>query len=346
MSIKKVYLELTDKCNLNCKTCYRETWKHEPIHMNKVVINKIVSQIKDIKGLEEIVLGGIGEPTLYPHIIEVINELRDYHITITTNGTLLDKNLCDTITKHVDVVVVSIDGLEINYEELRGADLKNVIKNVENIIRQRDLLNSKKPSINFQFVASTDNIDDIFGVIDLAGSTGVNKLIISNLLPQTEGNSRKILYNRYENRYMENILNKANNYSFKKGVSLILPNVELKTERRCKFIEDNAIYITSSGHVSPCYRFAHSCNEFVFNRKKEIERYDFGNLESESLINIWKGKEYERFRKSVYHNLYPSCIDCDLAVGCDMVKDAETNCYSINPSCGDCLWSRNIVVCP
>lgn len=346
MGIRKVYLEITDECNLNCKICYREAWKHKPRHMEKEIVDEVIEQIKTTQGVEEIVLGGIGEPTLSPDILYVIEELNKYHITITTNGTLLYNGLNSALIEYVDAVVVSIDGLEKKFEELRGEELSTVIKNVKNIILERNKKGIKKPSVNFQFVASSENIDDIFGVIDLGGKIGINKLIISNLLPQTEENKDKILYTRYENKYMKELLSKASNYSFKKGVSLILPNIELKTERRCRFIEEDAIYINSLGDIVPCYRFAHTCNEIVFSRKKTIEKFEFGNVMNKSLIDIWNSKEYKEFRKMVYNNLYPSCTDCDLVEGCDMVKDGETNCYSINPSCGDCLWSRNIIICP
>lgn len=65
-----------------------------------------------------------------------------------------------------------------------------------------------------------------------------------------------------------------------------------------------------------------------------------------SLEDIWNSKAYSQFRKTIYYNLYPSCIDCDLVEGCDMVKSTEVDCYGISPSCADCLWARKFVICP
>ncbi len=346
MGIKKVYLELTDKCNLNCTICYREAWQHSPIDMNKELLDGVVYKIKQLEEVEQIVLGGIGEPTLSPFFIETIEALSKFHITITTNGTLLNKELREVVVKYGDLVVVSIDGLERNYENVRGRGLKDVINNVKELMRIRNQSDTKKPEIYFQFVANRDNIDDIFGLIDLGADLGVDKIIMSNLLPQTEENSSKILYTRYENKEMKELLNKVRNYSFKRGINLLLPNIELKTERRCSFIEEDAVFITAKGDVVPCYRLSHSYDEYVYNRKKTVCKSTFGNIEEESLTDIWNSNKYRMFRENVYNNLYPSCIDCDLAIGCDMVKDTESNCYSISPSCGDCLWSRNIIICP
>jgi len=254
MSIEKVYLELTDKCNLNCKICYREAWNHSPVHMNKELLDIIISQITEIKEVKHIIFGGIGEPTLSPFIVDVIEKLSKFNITITTNGTILNDEINQVLVKNADEVVVSIDGLEVKYEKLRGTKLTKVEENVKNLIRTRESLNLKQPNICFQFVASEDNIDDIFGIVDLAADIGVNKLIISNLLPQTKENSHKILYRRYENKEMKHLFNKVRNYSFKKGINLILPNIELKTERRCNFINENAVYVTSSGDIVPFLR--------------------------------------------------------------------------------------------
>ena len=51
------------------------------------------------------------------------------------------------------------------------------------------------------------------------------------------------------------------------------------------------------------------------------------------------------FRWTVRNSHYPSCIDCQQADGCVMAQTNEGDCWGNRPSCGDCLWARNIVVC-
>lgn len=345
MSFKKLYIELSNRCNLNCKMCYRCSWNEKPTDMDEKTLDKIYFEVKDMV-LNEIVLGGIGEPTFSPLINKALKLFSNFNITLTTNGTLLNNELKKLIVDNVSKLVVSIDGLEDRYEDIRGFDLKSVICNIEDIVSMKKEQNKENPYIVIQFVASRDNIEDIFNVLDIASYLNAYQVIISHVIPQTEDYKDKILYTRYENKFMKDLFEKLRIYSFRKGLNLILPNVELKTERYCSFIEEDALVIGADGNVYPCYRFSHSTTEYVFGREKKVYKYSFGNINEKSIEDIYESIEYKNFRMRIYNNRYPSCIDCDLVDGCDMVKTSEYDCYTIKPSCADCLWARKFAICP
>ena len=344
MSLKKIYLELTNKCNLNCTICYRRSWSETPQDMSEELFRKIKKELNEIKSVEQVVLGGIGEPTYAPLIGEALKELGEYKLTLTTNGVYLNNAILDSIVKYVDLVMISIDGLHENYSSIRGTELAYVLENIKQINKLKERTKKPTPVIGIQFVLSDDNAGDVFSLIDLANDSKVEIVAFSNLLPQTEENARKILYKRYANLEVKQMFHKVVSYAFRKGIKLILPHWELKTE--CGFIEDNTTFVCASGEVVPCYRLSHTYKEFVFGREKTVIRHSFGNLQKKSLKEIWENKEYKNFRESVANNKYPSCIDCDLADSCDLVKDTISDCYAGTPSCADCLWSRKFVICP
>ncbi len=346
MSLQKLYLELTNKCNLNCIMCYRHSWSEKLQDMSQDLFDKIKREIRKINSLKSIVLGGIGEPTYAPLISEAIKEFGNYELIITTNAVNMEYNLINLIVKYVNLIMVSIDGLHDNFTKIRGTNLDFVINNINKINQLKKKTGSNTPYIGIQFVISKNNVDDIFRLIDLASELKVHQLLLSNLLPQKEENVDKIVYTRYENREIRGLFDKASNYSFRKGINLILPNYELKTERRCNFIEDEAAFITTSGEIVPCYRLSHTYREYVFGREKTVIKYPFGDLNNKSLKEIWGSSEYSNFRSLVRNNRYPSCIDCDYVEGCDMVKDTTTDCYTGSPSCADCLWARKYIICP
>lgn len=346
MSLQKLYLELTNKCNLNCVMCYRHSWTEKLQDMNRELFAKIKKEVNVLSRLKSIVLGGIGEPTYTPLIYEAIEELSNYNLTLTTNAVRIDNILLDLLVQYVNLVMVSIDGLHENYSKIRGTNLDFVLNNINKLNELKKNTRKNTPYLGIQFVISKSNVDDIFRLIDLANQFQVHQLVLSNLLPQREENVDEILYTRYENKEIKYLFNKASNYSFRKGINLILPNYELKTERRCTFIEDKAAFISASGEVVPCYRLSHTYKEYVFGREKIVRKYSFGNLHDQSLKEIWESSEYSNFRSIIRNNRYPSCIDCDYAEGCDMVKDTSTDCYTGSPSCADCLWSRKYIICP
>lgn len=346
MPIKKLYLELTDKCNLNCKMCYRKSWEQDFCEMDEDMLIKLTDELKIHPELKEIVIGGIGEPTCSKHFRKALELLRDYKITVTTNGTLIDEELAEYFIKYVDVVTISIDGLFDIYKEIRGVNLDLIVENIRLLNRIKGKFSSKTPLIHIQFVLSSDNIKEIFKVMDLASDLKADKFIISNIIPQSLENKDAILYSRYENQNIKRLFNEVIVYSFRKGIKISIPNYELKTVRRCNFVKDSAVFICSSGDVSPCYRFSHSYTEYVFGREKQVQKFTFGNIKNDTLMNIWNSNQYNNFRERILNSLYPSCIDCDYVDGCDYVNNTETDCYAICPTCGDCLWSREFVQCP
>lgn len=325
--------------------CYRRTWNEKPDDMNGDTLKKIYEEIKD-KKINECVLGGIGEPTFSPLIKRAIGLFGNFNLTLTTNGTILDEELKYLIVNNVNTIVVSIDGYEDTHKNIRGFELKNVIANLKEIVKLKRKDYRELPYIVIQFVASKENVDDIFNVLDIAASLSAYQIIISNVIPQTEDYKDKILYTKYENKFTRDLFEKLRIYSFRRGLNLVLPNYELKTERYCPFIEKDALVIGVDGGVYPCYRFSHSITEYIFGRQKKVFKYSFGNINEKSLDEIYNSFEYKSFRNRVYNNRYPSCLDCDLVDGCDIVKTSEYDCYTIKPSCADCLWSRRFAICP
>ena len=345
MPIRKVYLELTSRCNLNCTMCYRRAWRHLTQDMDKAVLEKSLEQIKAMPSVKEVVLGGIGEPAFHPDAEGVMYALKDKTLTLTTNGTIMHASMADAIVDCVDHVIISVDGMSDTYYSIRRFSLEEIIKNIRLLNERKEKRAHKKPMISFQMVLSKSNRDEACGVIDLASSLKVSQLILSNILPSSIDDADLILYKLHDNKELYMFFNQLQNYAQKTGLAVRIPAHELKTERRCRFIEDHATMITASGDVVPCYRFAHDGKEIVFGRTKNIFAHAFGNIMERSLEETWENPAYANYRMAVYNNRYPSCTDCDLVDGCDMVSTSEVDCYGYMPSCADCLWSRKFIYC-
>lgn len=345
MSIKKLYLELTNRCNLNCSMCYRKAWHQETVDMSPEVLKRCLEQIDLLPSIKEIVLGGIGEPTFFPQVENVMHILKDKYITLTTNGTIMHESMVDTIVETVDNVVISMDGMSEVFYSIRQFSLDQIILNIKAINEAKKQRKSQTPLISFQMVISKTNKDEILQVIDLAASLNVSKVILSNIMPATKEDEALVLYTRYENEEIKKLFLRVQNHAEVRGVAVKRPEYQLKTERRCKSITEDATMVTASGDIVPCYRLAHESTEFVFGRGKEIIAHSFGNIIENSLKEIWDSSSYTSFRKTVIDNHYPSCIDCDLVDGCDMVRSTAFDCYGLMPSCADCLWSRGITYC-
>ena len=93
----KIYVEITNKCNLNCSFCSKDDLKKKEMSPDEFRI--VIDKIK--KYTDNIYLHVKGEPLLHSKLDEILTICDDNNINvrITTNGTLLEKNK-DILLKH------------------------------------------------------------------------------------------------------------------------------------------------------------------------------------------------------------------------------------------------------
>lgn len=86
---RKIYIEITNNCNLNCSFCSKVNRKKK--YMSLEEYEKILNKIKDYTSY--IYLHVKGEPLLHPKVIEMIKLAEQYKlkVNLTTNGVLFDK---------------------------------------------------------------------------------------------------------------------------------------------------------------------------------------------------------------------------------------------------------------
>ena len=118
-SIKKIYVELTQKCNLNCPACFRCNWTREPADMSEAVFQKILD---DDTRAETIVVGGVGEPTIHPVFAGYSKRLARKaggNLELTSNAYNWDKDTLQAIAQYYKKVTVSVDGLPDTFQATR-----------------------------------------------------------------------------------------------------------------------------------------------------------------------------------------------------------------------------------
>ncbi|WP_312645120.1 radical SAM protein [Hydrogenoanaerobacterium sp.] len=86
---KKAYIEITNVCNLSCNFCPKTT--RTPTFMTSDQFAQLARQVKPFT--DYVYLHLMGEPLLHPQLDEILKicEILDLKVTITTNGTLINK---------------------------------------------------------------------------------------------------------------------------------------------------------------------------------------------------------------------------------------------------------------
>ncbi len=130
------------------------------------------------------------------------------------------------------------------------------------------------------------------------------------------------------------------------GLELRLPELALKEQRKCSFVEEGSAFVSWNGDISPCYFLWHRYECYASGWNQTVKPKIFGNLAEQDLLSIWGNPEFTAFRTDVLAYDYPSCASCGLAP-CDYVQTDkfQQDCHIRNVPCGSCLWCMGVFQC-
>ena len=354
--LQKLYIELTNRCNFSCRMCFRNNFSADFGSMPDRVLDALLQQIGALPHLKAALIGGIGEPLLHPRFREVVTALkrRGTVVDVQTNGVLLDDELIDfLLQQQTDRIITSYECGAVGHVQATG--LKTTISKIAE--RRRALCggNSRAnhPRITLEWILTADTFDRLFSEATEMVALGVNEFILSNLLPMEESMAAdSLIFSRHTGR-QDRVAWKNQGDILEPFIDALRyrakvqrPEFHLRTERRCSFVDNNAAVIRHDGEVAPCYRLLHESREYYQGRWRDVVPHSFGNIANSALNAIWNSRDYLWFRHQVGNKLYPSCPDCELRDGCDYIADTSADCYANSPSCADCLWDRQILICP
>ncbi len=318
--------------------------------MGMKTFHTLMEQIGEFPQLDRVVFVGFGEPFTHPHILEMIASVqtRNLDVTLVSNGLLLDDSILREIVQlSVDRLVISLDGVTPEtYAGVRGASLTKVLDNIRNLNEIKRELGSLFPALGIEFVALESNITELDRMSELASRLNASSVLVSNVLAYTDEMWDEILYG-YEPR----LPFKTGSWPVRADAwvmwgTLNLPRMQWGAEQRCRFVNDRAAVIGWDGNVAPCMALSHNYSYLTIDgQRKQVTRYELGNITQDSLLEIWTSEEYCRFRGEVREYNFPSCPNCDLRNNCDL-REKNMACWGWNPSCADCLWAQDIVRCP
>jgi len=335
--------------------------------MDIIIYRKLLADLNVFKTLKSIAFWGIGEPLAHPQIIDIVALAHESGLKteMITNGHLLDKSMARGLTQAgLDTLIVSVDGsTQKTFMDIRqGGNLWRVEENIQELNSLRRKTSRKNPAVGVEFVMMKSNIDQLPGLAQKTKTMEADFIILTNLLPCTSDMKDEILY------YMSATLNGEDECA-KWSQELMLPIMDLRPEYLnpvrellknmnrpmpknrsipeeyfCPFVQKGSMAITWSGDVSPCIALMHSYRCYILGREKFIKRYLVGNITQEKISDIWNKKNYRSFRERVFNFDFSPCVQCS---GCDYSETNEADCFgNTHPVCGDCLWSRSVLLCP
>jgi MoaA/NifB/PqqE/SkfB family radical SAM enzyme len=368
--LKRVYVEVTNKCNLSCSTCMRNVWDVEYGHMRDEVFEQLLDGLGSCPEKPEIFLGGYGEPLSHPGILNLIEQARGrgFRVSLITNGVLLTQGVARRlIDLKLDMLWVSLDGASAKcYADVRLGDMLPVV--LSNLVKLRSLkyqqfglaIWSGYPRLGIAFVAMRRNIHDLGEVVRIGSRLGAVEFSVSNVLAHNEALLAENLYNRLldmivgqEIRPIIHLPQMDVEPQTLKALGEVmrdLNQVELsgsflnRNVDRCPFLERGSLAVRWDGKVSPCLPLLYTHEHFLGDRKRISREYFVGNVRQNDLLSIWNDTGYRTLRKRLQDFDFSPCAVCN---SCEMALENKEDCFgNIHPACGGCLWAQGLIRCP
>jgi MoaA/NifB/PqqE/SkfB family radical SAM enzyme len=333
--------------------------------MDKKTFNCLIKGLDDFTDLQKATFGGFGEPLIHPGLPDMIKRIKKHvaRAELITNGVLLSSKVADAVAgAGLDVLWVSLDGATPDgYEDIRqGAVMKTVI---DNIAAARDIFQKNHVHLGIVFVAMRRNIRQLPDVIRLGRSLGADRFLVTNVMPYTWEMCDEMLYpdllmvkNTLKTKtsgpsiaYTRMDISKiplSELYRLTRGWSGVdyLKTGSESMENNCPFINGGSVSVCYDGSISPCLPLMHDYKTFLNDQKRSVMRCVFGNINEQSLKQLWNCSEYSGLRSRVRDFDFSPCTRCG---GCRFAASNEEDCLgNIFPACGGCLWAQGIIRCP
>ena len=129
-------IEVTDRCNLTCPTCYTESSPTHGRHRTLEEIEKMLDAIVASEGQPDVVQISGGEPTIHPRFFEIMDMAKARpirHLMLNTNGIRIahDEGFAEKLATYAPgfELYLQFDSLKPSVlEKMRGKDLTETRK--------------------------------------------------------------------------------------------------------------------------------------------------------------------------------------------------------------------------
>ena len=248
-------VETTAKCNLYCPMCPRETHKQPKADMTDEVFERLVRESGDTA--EHMMLIGLGEPFMDPHIFERIEFCHRHSISalLSTNGTFLDeRNAARILDSPLDQMTLSFDGARKETFEFyrKGANFEKVRDNFVRFARMKHERRSRLQVV-VQMVRMAGNAAEVDDFVAFWSAVpGVDQVRVKE--DET------------------NVIGPAG-------------HAAADWKYPCHYLWRGPVYVKQSGDVYPC------CQSYM------LDGAPLANIAEKPLLEIWNGEAMQKMRR-------------------------------------------------
>ena len=311
------WFDLCGPCNLHCAHCgYRLHGRASAQDVSEPVYHTVVADLLPTAAVCHLGGTNYGEMTLSQHFHRFLRDCKtaQVQVSLTTNGTRMQAPWFDDLLDTLTVIGFSMEGMEEEFEKIRGFKWRFFLKHVEQVCQGR-AARGKTFRIEWRFCAHAENIHQLPAMIQLAHELGVDRIQVMNLVPYlAEQQFKKLYYHRsLANHYFTAARELATALHVEVNVppdfatgTFPAPRAQDPASRRGAPITRRALPCLAAlnpGRCAPSTSWASSRPMPVYWRPA-------GNLTQERFAAIWNGRLYRRLRRAVNSKPDSICISC------------------------------------
>ncbi len=289
-------LELTNSCNLSCKTCGHSWWNKEE-NRPRMMPSEALESVRDfLPKTSEIQLGGYGEPTLHPRLPEFVETLLNWaphlHLNMISNLTRVDRVL--PILPRLHRLSISMDGSGPVYEDRRGYSFQKFSKNLGQVMATNP---ETSVEINLVWNRMTHlNLEETIRFLEKFPA--IRHL---HLLPEKMYGQSRARESIFRPEILHTLLQDLKVLRRSTDLRIHAPNL-FAWPLECSQPWDT-LFVLSDGEVMAC------CSAIFRGHE---HRFSLGYIQKQDLKSLWYSEEIQKFRRArAKRGEYPlPCQDC------------------------------------
>ncbi|MEK6742979.1 MAG: radical SAM/SPASM family putative metalloenzyme maturase [Nitrospirota bacterium] len=186
----KLFVEVTTRCNLQCGMCVKQNGMGG-ISEGNMSLDTFERLAPAFPHLDTLVLNGIGEPLLHPHLEDFISRARTLlperaSVGFQSNGmALTDERAASLIDAGLDRICLSLDSASDDvFRAIRsGGEMQSIVSAFASLNKARARSYGRDLTIGIEFVLMRSNIADLPDAVRWAARSGASFAIVTHLLP-------------------------------------------------------------------------------------------------------------------------------------------------------------------
>ncbi|MGH9666200.1 MAG: SPASM domain-containing protein, partial [Bryobacteraceae bacterium] len=305
---KTLWIELTSKCPFDCRFCSRRYERGDGQNMNFALYESLIAQLRQP---ETIRLNYSGESTHYPRLADAIRLAGGTGAATELVSALASATppILQALVDHgLHRLSVSLHSLDTNqFRRIYGfKDISDTFRNLDALRQYKLDRGSQYPEIDFAFVAMQENLSQLIQVAEYGRAVGVKHISVHPVIRRStipiqfpneldEGGQLKSGFAALLQAEVEKAAARIPDVSITIARPDRVPNMAVAGITTCEQNPWETVHVLAGGEIVVC---------------EAQDHHEMGNLQRQSLADIWTGPAYAEFRRQYSNGGNATCMAC------------------------------------